>query len=51
VRSNIAEALNLIVHIERRQGRRVVSEVLRIVRYDPDEDRFALEALHRAEPA
>jgi pilus assembly protein CpaF len=40
IRANIAEALNLIVHIERRQGRRFVTEVIEIERYVPADDRF-----------
>jgi hypothetical protein len=35
VRTNIAEALHVIAHLERRQGRRAVTEVLRITDYDP----------------
>jgi pilus assembly protein CpaF len=46
VRSNIADALNLLVHIERRQGKRYVTEVLRIKGYDPSEDRYDLESIY-----
>jgi len=46
VRSNIGEALNLLVHIERRQGKRYVTQVLRIRRYHPDEDRYDLETIY-----
>jgi hypothetical protein len=46
VRNNIAEALNLLVHIERRQGRRLVSQVLRIEKYDPSEDRYEFETIY-----
>ena len=35
IRSNIAESLNVIVQVERRPGRRFVSEVLEIRGYDP----------------
>ena len=51
IRSNIAEALNLIVHIERRKGRRAVTEILRIKRYDPAEDRYDMEPLYQRESA
>lgn len=51
IRSNIAEALSLIVHIERRGGRRAVTEILRIKRYDPVEDRYDLEPLYQRESA
>ena len=51
VRSNIAEALNLLVHSERRQGKRHVTEVLRIERYDPADDRYELTTIYqRQEP-
>jgi pilus assembly protein CpaF len=49
VRSNIAEALNLLVHIDRRNGRRFVTEILRIERYDATEDRYDLKTLYRKE--
>jgi pilus assembly protein CpaF len=46
IRSNIADALNLVVHLTRRLGRRFVSEVVRINGYDPREDRYDLESLY-----
>ena len=46
IRSNIAEAVNLLVHIERRQGQRLLREVYTIRRYDPALDRYDLEALY-----
>jgi pilus assembly protein CpaF len=45
VRASIGEALDLIVHIERRPGRRFVSEALKINRYLPAEDRFEFERI------
>src|SRR5438094_4904288 len=42
VKANIAESLNIIVQIERRPGRRYVSEVLQIRGYDPESDRYDL---------
>lgn len=48
IRSSIAEALNLVVHIERRKGRRFVAEVLKINRYLSSEDRYDCEALFRS---
>jgi pilus assembly protein CpaF len=42
IRINIAEALNLLVHIERRNGKRVITEVLNIVGYDPTLDQYKL---------
>jgi pilus assembly protein CpaF len=46
VRSNIGEALNLLVHIERRHGHRSVTEILEIERYHPAEDRYELKTLY-----
>jgi excisionase family DNA binding protein len=46
IRSNIAEALNLLVHIERRHGQRLVWEFYAIRRYDPALDRYDLKALY-----
>jgi pilus assembly protein CpaF len=46
IRSNIAEAVNLLVHIERRHGKRLVREVYSIRGYDPAGDRYELEALY-----
>lgn len=46
IRHNIAEALNLVVHIERRPGRRLVTQILRIQRYIPGEDRYEQEIIH-----
>ncbi len=40
IKSNIAESLNLLIHVERRPGRRVISEVLQINSYDADVDQF-----------
>ena len=46
IRGNIADVLNLLVHIERRRGKRCVREVLEIKRYDPDLDRYDLESMY-----
>ena len=50
IRASVAEALNLVVHIERRHGRRFVSEVLQVKRYLPGDDRYELPAIFRREP-
>jgi pilus assembly protein CpaF len=42
-KTNIAESLNVIIHLERRPGRRTVSEVVEIQQYDPDLDRFEFQ--------
>jgi pilus assembly protein CpaF len=41
IRHAIAECLQLLVHLERRQGQRVVTQLVRVVRYD----RYDLESL------
>ncbi len=46
VRANIADALDLIVHIERRNGKRYVNEVLRVKGYEPSEDRYELQTIY-----
>lgn len=40
IKTNIGDSLNVVVHIERRPGRRFISEVLEINGYDPDADLF-----------
>jgi pilus assembly protein CpaF len=40
IKSNIGDSLNVIVQLDRRPGRRFVSEVLQINRYDPATDSF-----------
>jgi pilus assembly protein CpaF len=48
VKTNIADSLNVVVQIERRPGRRFISEVLEINSYDPDADRFDFCAIYVA---
>jgi pilus assembly protein CpaF len=43
VRLGIAECLQLLVHLERRHGQRMVRQVVRVRRYDAAADRYALE--------
>ena len=40
IKTNIADSLNAVVHVERRPGRRYISEVLLINGYDSDADLF-----------
>jgi type IV secretory pathway ATPase VirB11/archaellum biosynthesis ATPase len=40
IKANIADSLNVVVHIDRRPGRRFIAEVLEINHYDPDADLF-----------
>lgn len=46
IRSNIGEALRVLVHVARRPGRRSVTEVKRIREYDLSRDHYALDALY-----
>jgi len=48
IKTNIADSLNVVVQVERRPGRRYISEVLLINRYDPDADLFDYGAVFRA---
>src|SRR5467141_3708787 len=40
IKSNIADSLHVVIHVEHRPGRRFVSEVLEINGYNPDADLF-----------
>lgn len=42
IKTNIADSLNVIIQMERRPGRRYVSEVLSIRGYDPEADSYDL---------
>ncbi len=48
IKTNIADSLNVVVQIERRPGRRYISEVLEINAYDPDADLFDYGAVFLA---
>lgn len=48
IRSNIAEALDLLVHIERRLGRRIVRQILSVPGYDAALDRYQLESVYES---
>ena len=48
IRSSIADSINLLVHIARRNGRRFVAEVVEIESYDQPHDRFEFRVLYRA---
>jgi len=51
VKKNIAESLDVIVHIERRPGQRRVAEVLALRGFDPDLGKYNFDSVyhHRAE--
>ena len=45
IKSNIADSLNILLHLDRRLGRRFVSEVVEISGYNPDLDSYELTPL------
>jgi pilus assembly protein CpaF len=50
IKTNIGDSLNIVVHIERRPGRRFISQVLEIFGYNPDADLFDYQVVfHRQE--
>jgi pilus assembly protein CpaF len=40
IKASISDSLNVVIHVERRRGRRFISEVLEIHAYNPDADLF-----------
>jgi pilus assembly protein CpaF len=51
IKTNIADSINVVIHLERRPGRRFVSEVLEINGYNPDADLFDYCAVFQKEEA
>jgi len=49
IKSNIADSLNLLVHVARRPGRRFVSGVLEMAGYNPDADHYDLKQVFARE--
>jgi pilus assembly protein CpaF len=47
IKTNIGDSLDVVIHVERRPGRRFVSEVLEITSYDPDADLFDYGAMYQ----
>jgi pilus assembly protein CpaF len=48
IRSSIGDSIHLLLHIERRDGQRFVSELVEVERYDQAHDQFQLRVLYRA---
>ena len=48
IKNNIANSLNILIQLERRPGKRFVSEVLEIHGYDPDTDQYDLAPIFTA---
>jgi len=46
IKTNIADSLDVIVQIERRPGRRFVSQVIEIACYNPETDTYHLCSLY-----
>jgi branched-chain amino acid aminotransferase len=51
IKTNIGDSVNVVVHIERRPGRRFISEVLEINGYNPDADLFDYCAIFQKQEA
>jgi pilus assembly protein CpaF len=45
IRANIADAIQLLLHIERRHGKRYAAELMRIERYESSQDRYEFKTL------
>src|SRR5229473_2408984 len=48
IKTNTADSLGVVVQLERRPGRRFVSEVVEINRYDPDLDEYDFGVIYQA---
>ena len=49
IKANIGDSLDVVVHVERRPGRRFISEVLEINSYNPEADRFDCRVVFQKE--
>ena len=45
IRANIGDAVHLLIHLDRRNGRRIVVEALRLERFDPQADRYIVSTV------
>src|SRR5215831_13303551 len=48
IRSSIADSINLVLHLERRNCSRRVAELVQVEGYDPARDQFEFKSLYRA---
>jgi pilus assembly protein CpaF len=48
IKTNIGDSLNVVVQLERRPGRRFLSEVVEINRYDPDLDEYDFGVIYQS---
>ncbi len=51
IRSSIGDSINVLLHIERRNGQRIVSELVEVDGYDQAKDRFEFRVHYRASKA
>lgn len=51
IKTNIGDSLNAVVHVERRPGRRFISEVLEVNAYNPQADLFDYCAIYQKKEA
>ena len=49
IKSNIADSLNVLIQLERQQGKRFIAEVLEIRDYDSENDRYDLSSVFAAQ--
>jgi pilus assembly protein CpaF len=49
IKTNTADSIEVLIHVERRPGKRFVSEVLELNRYDPDSDCFEYSVVYTKE--
>jgi pilus assembly protein CpaF len=48
IKTNIGDSVNVVIHIDRRPGRRFTAEVVEIHHYDPDADLFDIHVVYAA---
>ena len=49
IKTNVAASIDVLVHIERRPGRRFICEVLELNGFNPDTDQFNYTAVYAKE--
>jgi pilus assembly protein CpaF len=49
IKTNVGDSIEVLIHVERRPGRRFISEVVELKRYDPDSDFFDYSVVYAKE--
>ena len=49
IKSCVADCVDVVVHIERRPGRRAVTEIIEVRSYEPDTDQFECDVVYQRE--